>query len=115
MSASRQYVELLLTCASEAEADRIAEALLAKRLITCAKKAPVAARYWWQGELEQGSEILLMMESAADLFDRVEAEVAKLHSYDTFVLQAVAFERVSTKAQAWMSETLVDADKGARS
>lgn len=106
MSSSRQYVELLLTCEDQAEADKIATALLESHLIACAKTLPIDARYWWQGEITTGHEVMLVMESAVDLFDEAEAKVAELHSYDTFVLQALPFHRVSDKATTWLEENL---------
>ena len=48
----------------------------------------------------------MMMESRADLFDEVEAEVAKLHSYDTFVLEATPVTAISKSAAAWLKREL---------
>jgi len=79
---------------------------LERRLIVCAKQAPVSARYWGEGKLEQADETLLIMESAVDLFEAVEAEVAKRHSFDTFVLEALPLAGVSAKAQKWLAENL---------
>lgn len=100
------FIELLLTCEDRAEADKIAQVLLEKRLIACAKFLPVDSCYWWEGKITDDKEILLLMESVASNFDRVEAEVAKLHSYDTFVLQALPITHVSTKATTWLHKSL---------
>ncbi len=102
----RQYVELFLTCEDTAEADRIAAELLGKHLIVCAKQVPVSMAYWWQGAIERGTETLLIMESAEDLFDEIEAEVKQLHSYETFVLQAIEFVRISAEAAQWLNKNL---------
>lgn len=102
----RQYVELLLTCADEAEATEVTKALLDMHLIACAKRLPVQAKYWWEGDITDGNEVMLLMESAADLFDEVEVAVEKLHSYDTFVLQAISFLRISKAATTWLEENL---------
>ena len=101
-----QYVDLLLTCEDQAEADRIANTLLEQRLIACAKFVPIACRYWWKGNITDGSEVLLIMESRVDLFKAVESAVAKLHSYDTFVLQSLPFGTVSDKAITWLDKQL---------
>ena len=102
------FIQLNLTCADKAEADKIAKALLDKHLVACVRQMPVTSDYRWQGKLEKSSEILLMMESHEDLFDRVEAEVAKLHSYDTFVLTATPITRASQKALQWLEENLTN-------
>ena len=97
------FCQLWLTCADKKEADKIANTLLVKHLIACAKQVPVSADYWWQGKIEHGEEILLIMEGKLELFDRIETEVKKLHSYETFVLEAVPVLKVSKKAEQWLS------------
>ena len=37
-------------------------------------------------------------------FEQVEEEVAKLHSYDTFVLQSVLVTKISKKAKEWLTK-----------
>ena len=101
-----KFVQLLLTCEDQAEAEKIAKALLERRLIACAKFVPIDCMYWWQGKIVNGNEVLVMMESREDLFDLAEAEIAKLHSYDTFVLQALPFDHVSKKATGWLDKEL---------
>lgn len=102
----RQYVELFLACEDQAEADKIAQALLGQRLIVCAKQVPITMAYWWQDKIERGTEVLLIMESAEDLFEEIESEVAKIHSYDIFVLQALPFVKISRKATRWIDDNL---------
>jgi len=46
------------------------------------------------------------MLSKLDLFDKIEAEVTKLHSYETFVLEAVPVSRISKSAQEWLNREL---------
>jgi periplasmic divalent cation tolerance protein len=102
----QDHCYLYLTCDDTSEATKIATALLEKHLVVCAKQVPVETAYWWHKEITKSTEILLAMESRLDLFNRVEAEVAKLHSYDTFVLEAVPLVAVSAKAKVWMEESL---------
>ncbi len=103
---ARQYALLVLTCADKAEASKITSALLDARLIACAKVAPVDSIFWWKGEQEQASEVLLIMESAEDLFTQVELVVKSLHSYDTFVLEAIPLSRLSSGAADWLKDNL---------
>ncbi|MFA5004486.1 MAG: divalent-cation tolerance protein CutA [Candidatus Saccharimonadales bacterium] len=100
------FSELFLTCEDRAEAEKIAQALLERHLIACAKFIPIEARYWWKGEIVDGKEVLLLMESVADNFDKIEAEVAKLHSCEAFVLQALPLTHVSKRAQAWLKDNI---------
>ena len=107
---SRKHCLLYLTCADRAEAEKIGDALLEQRLVACVKFSSTEVQYWWQGKLERAEEVLLIMESAEDLFARVEAEVAKHHSYDTFVLTAVSIVRSSAQAASWLGQELTAGD-----
>ena len=97
-----EFCQLWLTCADKKEADRIAKALLSKHLVACVRQFPVSSDFWWQDKINHSDEILLQMESANELFDKIEAEVKKLHSYDTFVLEATPVEKVSKEAEQWL-------------
>jgi periplasmic divalent cation tolerance protein len=98
------FCQIWLTCANKEEADKIANTLLIKQLVACAKQIPVSSDFHWQSNLEHSDEILLLMEGKLDLFEKIEEEVAKIHSYDTFVLEAVPIVKVSKKAQNWLEE-----------
>lgn len=105
--AKNEYCQLILTCKNSVEADTIAKALLEKKLIACAKQiSSVDSIFSWHGGFDNNNEELLLMDSRLDLFDAVEAEVAKLHSYETFVLQAVPVVKVSKDAQKWLDKEL---------
>lgn len=101
-----KYIELALTCGSWQEAQRIVDVLLEKRLIACAELMEIKSKYHWQEKLEGSNEIKLLMETISDNFKKIEAEVAKLHSYETFVLQALPVSHMSKDAVAWLEEAL---------
>jgi len=102
--ASLDFVELFLTCGSRQEAEKIAGVLLEKRLVVCVKFIPIESKFWWKGKIKTNQEILLLMESVAENFEQTEAEVAKLHSYDTFVLKQLDITNLSVKALNWLAE-----------
>jgi periplasmic divalent cation tolerance protein len=100
------FVELQTTCADSAEANKIADALLAANLIACAKFIPIESKFLWNGEVKQGSEVMLNMLTIADNFEKIKSVLNDTHSYETFVLQQVPLTRVSTEAQAWLQTAL---------
>lgn len=100
------YTELVLTCSSWQEAQLIADSLLDKHLIACAEFMEIKSKYHWEGGLEESKEIKLIMKSIANNFEKVEAEIAKIHSYKTFVLQSLPISHTSKAAQAWLSEVI---------
>lgn len=100
------YAELAVSCGSWQEAQRIADVLLEKRLIACAEFIEIKSKYHWQNTLETSNEIKLLMQTIADNFKKIEAEIAKLHSYETFVLQALPVSHISKDAATWLAEEL---------
>lgn len=101
----RKLCYCLLTCDAE-QKETIAKTLLEERLIACAKFAPIDAMYWWDGAIERANETLIIMETAEDLFADIEAAVAKIHSYDTFVLTQIPMTTINSDARAWMEGNL---------
>lgn len=102
------FCYLYLTCENTVEASLIVDALLKKRLIVCAKQSSVDSNYAWKGKHEHNQEMLLVMQSRLDLFDAVEKEVTKIHSYETPVLEAIPIAKVSKLATTWMEENLTN-------
>ena len=101
-----QLCQLWLTCKDNAEASTIAQKLLEQKLIACAKQLPVSSDFLWHGKIDHNDEILLVMDSRPDLFEKIEQEVAALHSYDTFVLQAIPVSKSSKAANKWLEQEL---------
>lgn len=96
-----------LTCKNEEEADKIIDYLLAKKLIVCAKQEKVKTKNLWEGKIESGEEIRLIMESIEENFEKIEEEIASIHSYETFVLYTLPIDRINSKAKEWIDKELI--------
>jgi periplasmic divalent cation tolerance protein len=82
--ATSECVQVQTTAGSREEADRIAAALLERRLAACVQVlGPVESRYWWDGALESATEWLCLAKTTADRVDAVVGAVQDVHSYDT--------------------------------
>ncbi len=97
---------LLLTCANQEEADKIANILLEKKLILCVKKTPVSSSFLWEHKIQSSNEILLIMDSIAENFEKINFEVKKLHNYKTFVLTAVLVDQTTKEVEDWAKKEL---------
>ena len=70
------------TCKDRRHAARIARALVKEKLAACVNIVPgIASIYVWEGKLEEGREVLLLIKSRAALSKRLTARVKQLHSY----------------------------------
>ncbi|MDQ3851079.1 MAG: divalent-cation tolerance protein CutA [Actinomycetota bacterium] len=71
------------TTDSQEEAQRIAHALVERRLAACVHVVgPIRSTYRWEGAVENEEEWLLRIKTTEGLVQRVKAAVAELHSYD---------------------------------
>ena len=105
MMTQPSFVELVLTCGSWQEAQKIADSLLEKHLVACVEFMEIKSKYWWKRHIEQAEEIKLIMSTLERNFAAVEKEVSKLHSYETFVLQAIPLLQLSEEAAKWLNNT----------
>jgi periplasmic divalent cation tolerance protein len=99
---------VLVTASSLEEARRIAAALLQPRLAACVNIVPgVESHYWWQGRLEQGSEVLLLVKTSAEQFEAVAAAVrAAAHSYECPEIVALDPREMAPAYRAWWENEL---------
>ena len=97
---------LYLTCASLDEADKISRSLLENKLIYCTKRFPVSSSFLWKGKIDKSDEVMLIMDSIEENFQKVEREVAKLHSYETFVLLSTPVTQTTEGVKEWIKEEL---------
>jgi periplasmic divalent cation tolerance protein len=79
---SPQAVVVLITAASQEEARRLADALLAKRQAACVSILPrVNSFFWWQDTLETAEENLLIVKTVSSLLPPLVETVKGGHSY----------------------------------
>ena len=70
------------TAASLEEAERIASTLVEQHLAACVNLIPqIKSIYRWQGEMEESSEVLLVIKSTAPCLAALESTLRSLHSY----------------------------------
>ena len=70
-----------ITCKDEKEAKKISIHLLKKRLIACANIFPIKSMYWWNNKIVNDNESAVIAKTKNKRFERVAAEVKKIHSY----------------------------------
>jgi periplasmic divalent cation tolerance protein len=103
----RDYVQVLTTVGSEAEAERIATALLDARLAACVQIAgPITSTYVWQGEREQATEWQCLAKTEARLYPGAEAAIRAAHSYEEPEILAIPVLAGSAGYLAWISENV---------
>jgi periplasmic divalent cation tolerance protein len=77
--------------------------VVADRLAACANIVPgMKSIYHWEGKLEQGEEVIVILKTRAELFPAVEMRVRELHSYSTPCIVSLPLTNVSEGYLKWI-------------
>ena len=95
------------TYPSVVEAERAGRTMVERRLCACVNILPgMVSFYWWQGAIERGDEVVMIIKTRAALAESVRAAVKELHSYTTPAILVIPIETVDPDYHAWLlSET----------
>ena len=106
MNAERA-VFVYTTYPSLVEAERAGRAILERRLAACVNILPgMISHYWWQGAIERGEEVVMIVKTRASLSDAVRAAVKETHSYTTPAILVLPIEGGDPAYLGWlMAET----------
>ena len=97
---------VLVTCASPAEARRIALAAIEARLAACVNILPgsVTSVYRWKGRVETARERLLLIKTSRRKLPKLQAMVSRLHSYEVPEFIALPIVAGSKAYLKWMDQ-----------
>ncbi|NOY67691.1 MAG: divalent-cation tolerance protein CutA [Gammaproteobacteria bacterium] len=90
---TQEYQIILNTCPDMDTATNIANTLIDEGLAACVNIIPgLTSIYKWQGKLESGTEVLLMIKTRSGLYPQVESRIVSLHSYELPEIISVPIE-----------------------
>ena len=79
-----RFAVVLVTAPDVKVARKLAAACLEARAAACVNIVPgVESHYWWQGKLERGNELLLVIKTTTARLSALEKCVLANHPYDT--------------------------------
>jgi periplasmic divalent cation tolerance protein len=91
------------TYPSIVEAETAGRALVGRRLCACVNILPgMVSFYWWQGNIDRGDEVVMIIKTRASLADAVRAAVKAMHSYSTPAILVLPIESVDPDYHAWI-------------
>jgi periplasmic divalent cation tolerance protein len=106
-STMERAVFVYTTFPSIVEAEQAGRSLVERRLCACVNILPgMVSLYWWQGTIERGEEVVMLIKTRAALTEAVRTAVRQIHSYTTPPILVLPIESVDPNYNAWlMAET----------
>ncbi len=98
-------IVVLVTCGSEEEALKIANALVEEHLAACVNLvAPIRSIYRWEGKIWDEKEWLLIIKTQRQRFEELEKKVKSLHSYSVPEIISLPITEGSSAYLNWIRE-----------
>ena len=96
-------IVVLVTAGSEAEATKIARALVEQELVACVNVLPgVRSIFQWEGKVTEESEFLLIAKTVSQAFEQVATAVKSLHSYSVPEVIALPIQHGLPEYLSWV-------------
>jgi periplasmic divalent cation tolerance protein len=91
------------TYPSLVEAEQAGRAIVERRLAACVNILPgMVSHYWWEGKVERGEEVVMIIKTRASLAEPVRAAVKEMHSYATPAILVLPIESVDQPYLQWI-------------
>lgn len=100
-------VVVLSTVGKAEDAERIAHALVERRLAACVNVvAGVRSVYRWKGRVEEDEERLLVIKTRRDRFEALKEALVALHPYELPEAIVLAIEAGHAPYLGWLDESV---------
>jgi periplasmic divalent cation tolerance protein len=104
MKSAAQFRIVLVTAPDLKTARALARAALLAKLIACANLVPkIESHYWWQGKIESGAEVLLVLKTEKSKLAALEKLVLDRHPYATPEFLVLPLGAGSEKYLDWLA------------
>ena len=102
-------IQVITTTGSREEAQKIAQALVERRLAACVQVAgPISSTYRWQGKIETSDEWVCIAKTRATHYSSLERAIRELHSYEVPEILAIEVVAGSRTYLDWLAGELID-------
>ncbi len=97
----------MVTAPNIAVARKIVSAALVARLAACANIVPkIESHYWWQGQIESSSEVLIIFKTRTTRLPELERCVIENHPYQTPEFISLTIDSGNQKYLQWVTESV---------
>ncbi len=108
---STNYCVILVSTSSQAEAEKIAKALVESQLAACVSLVPISSIYTWDEKLHQEQEWQLLIKTEQARFAAITLKIQELHSYEIPEIIALPMVAGSKSYLQWISKQVSRSEK----
>lgn len=109
-------IQITTTMADRADAERLAAALVARKLAACVQvSGPVESTYRWKDQIETSQEWRCTIKTLRTAYGQVEALIRRLHSYEEPEIIAAPILTGSETYLNWIAESVDVSEGGSKS
>ena len=105
MSQETEFLVVFCT-AAPGEADGLARALVEERLAACVNIVPVHSCYMWDGKVNMGGEVLLIIKTTKPGFESLKKRILEKHSYSVPEIIAVPVVEGHQAYLDWLAQSV---------
>ena len=77
-----EYCIAMTTLEDEESASRLARSVVEAKLAACVQLIHIRSTFSWEGRVEDAAEVLVLMKTRADVYERLQQFICDNHPYD---------------------------------
>ncbi|MCD6525239.1 MAG: divalent-cation tolerance protein CutA [Thermococcus sp.] len=87
-------------------AKKVVRELLERKLVVCANMREHEAMYWWEGKIEEGKEIGVILKTEVSKWKDLREALKELHPYTVPVIARIDLDKLNREYSEWMARVL---------
>ncbi len=102
-----EHIVVFVTCPDREVGRKIAKSLVENKLAACVNVIDgLSSVYYWQGKIEEDNEVLLIIKTREENYEKLEKFIKENHPYTVPEIIAMPVIKGSQDYLNWIDETL---------
>lgn len=100
-----KFIIIYTTYKDNKEAQKITKYLLKNKIIACANFLDINSQYNWKGKIESSKEVLAILKTRKNNWNKVKKYIEDNHSYETPCIIKLAEVEANDSYASWVEST----------
>ena len=100
-----RIAEIHVTFPDAAVAAQVTKTIISERLAACANSSVITSEYWWEGEVENQTEVAVVFKTRRSLVEQVTARLRELHPYEVPSIIGHDVSHVNDEYAQWVHDS----------